>query len=139
MRRNTRKTEVAETPSMDPSVGEVPNTTENPRVFTNHPRECYSLTTLVAEVHAIAPEVTYEADNADVTNAALDVTFSGCDSRLISVLNLLRGDARIEHTISNTEEGLFYVSFYANAVTKDSRETYNLADALVVLGDVEGT
>lgn len=112
----------------------VPESTDRP-VLTNHPRNCWALDTLVAEVCEAEPEVKVDIDNSDVSNANLDVTFSGCSDTLISALNLVSGDPRIEHLMAGGEElaDAVYVSFYANAVTKDSREPFGVNDAVVIL------
>lgn len=141
-RKATRKTaqdirdEKAMTAQMDADAStEV--ATSLPR---NQARECYALTTLVAEVADLFPETRYVTDNYDVTNAALDVTFSECAPDLISLLNLVGGDERVVHAIAGGGdlEGSFYVSFSSVATIKDSRDPFNLIDALAVLNGEEG-
>lgn len=120
---------------MDDSIKEAREGTP----FTNAPRQCWAMKTLINEVHSLFPETPYEVSNIDGRNTALDVTFDLTvledvdHATMIALLTLfdLAEEPRIEQIISEDESIL--VSFKSNPRTQDSREPFGLVEAYAVL------
>lgn len=120
---------------MDPSASEA-------RVGTaaiNNSRVCYAAKTLTKELSALFPETPVQYSNYDGRNTALDVEFDLTvldepeRSDLRNLLDLLDADNRVEEVI--TDEDSVLVSFFSNARTQDSRDSFGLAEAWQELTD----
>lgn len=104
-------------------------------IHVNQQRPCYAAKTLVAEVTELFPETPFEYSNYDGRNTALDVSFDLTmldhedTASLIALLTLFDfgADPRINLVIE--EDEVVLVSFRPSARTKDSRESFGLADA----------
>lgn len=120
---------------MDPTTREV----KNPVVATNRQRNCFALDTLVKEVRALFPEVEWEADDYDGRNVAHAVTFNpnGTDpiDGLCDLLFLVESDNRVSYVTVGGVYTHVRVEFHHSARTQDNRESFDLADAWVVMGE----
>lgn len=134
-RKTTNVKKTSDPAPMDPTI---PETTQ-PVAASNHPRVAYALQTLVAEVHHLFPETPVEYSNVDGRNTALDATFdlTVLDSTdrqgFRDLLRLITSDERVAEVL--TDEDQVLVSIRSNPRTQDSRETFSLNDAWMVMHD----
>ena len=130
---------------MDPSIVE----NKTPVVVPNNQRVCWAIKTLCEEVWNLFPETPVEYSNHNLRNTALDVTFdlTALDAEadridLPNLLPLIKVDPRVADVIvSKDDEGFpeyVLVSMRNSARTQDNRESFGLAQALMVMGEDEG-
>lgn len=107
---------------------------------TNSERACYAAQTLADEVRSMFPETPVEYSNYNGRNTALDVSFdlTGMDeserSDLMPLLTMVEDtDLRVREVLA--EDGSVLVSFWPSPRTQDSRDSFGLADALMVLAE----
>lgn len=102
-------------------------------------RICWSLKTLVSEVHGLFPEMPVEFSNVDGRNTALDATFDltvldESDRSLFrDLLRLCTTDERVREVISDSDQVL--VGIKSNPRIQDSRDWFSLADAWLVMAE----
>lgn len=111
--------------------------TDNP-VTTNHQRAAWGVRTLIEEVHALFPETPYEVSGYNGRNVGLDVQFDftsldSQDRADACTLLILMGDTRVWQ--ADVEDGAALVQFNNNPRTYDSRESFGLADAYLILAE----
>lgn len=130
-----KKTAPSKTPApMDPEAVE----TATPTPMSNNQRVCYALETLVAEAQQSFPGLSVEYSAFDGRNTALAATFDLTSvhepepSMLRDGLGLVVGDPRVADVVA--DESAVTVTMHSNPRTQDSREPFNLADAMFVLG-----
>lgn len=134
-----KTTAKAEAPQpMDPSAPEGAATS----LPANHARVCYAIKTLVAEAHALFPEVPVEYSDYDGRNTALSVTFDltvldADKARFTDLIRTVAVDPRVDEVIVESDQIL--VGVRPGARTQDSRETFNLDSAWGILTDGEGS
>lgn len=113
---------------------------------TNSPRACYAIKTLVDEFRNLFPETATEYSNRDGRNTALSVTFDltslSEDARTDAtiLMNLLddpayNEDKRIDYVLIEDEHVL--VTMRSDSRTQDSRASFGLAEAMLVLSGEE--
>ena len=122
------------TTPMDPSARERAIGTQ----AQNHPRPCWAMKTLIAEVMDLFPETTYEESGYDGRNTALDVVFDvhECPD-LARLLECVRTDDRVVDVDYDQHGQMVLVAFRAQPRMQDSREPFGLADAWSILIDEE--
>lgn len=133
---STKASKAPEAPKpMDPAIRE-----EKVAVPTsNHQRVCWAVKTLVAEVLELFPETLNAFNDYDGRNTALSVSFdmTGLDAGgvydLTTVLNAVAGDERVAEVLVDEAGG--YVRMKSSPRTQDSRESFKLADVIMVLAE----
>lgn len=124
---------------MDPGAQE----TAAPTTTVHNPRVCYAAQTLAAEVEALFPETPVEYSNPNGRNVSLDVGFdlSMLDAsdtyNLIALLQFCKDDVRVADVIADTssDAAQVLVSFRNSALTQDSRVSFGLEDAWIVMAE----
>lgn len=118
---------------MDASIKELPEG----QMATNSHREAWALKTLVGEFSVLFPETPVEYSGIDGRNTALDASFDLTVLDEIDretarqLLYLTQADARVSSVIAEDDQVL--VSIRSNPRTQDSRETFGLTDAYLIL------
>jgi hypothetical protein len=116
--------------AMDPSIRE--QATPDPIVTAK--RDAYAVTTLVSEVMALFPEVTYETGSDSVRSVNTVVTFDDFESPdLHPLLSLVESDVRVKSVERDDHDPLIAVEFYPSLRTQDSRAPFGLAAAYDIL------
>lgn len=114
---------------MDASIRE----DAHPVAKTNHQRTCHAIKQLVEEVLDLFPETTMVYGDYDMRNTALSVEFTTEDAEdqrvLGDLLSLIIVDPRVESSDAEI------VKFKSNSRTQDLRDSFNLADAWLELGE----
>jgi len=133
MAENSGKSRDKTTP-MDPSARERVTGIQ----AQNHPRLCWAMKTLIAEVKDLFPETTYEESGYDGRNTALNVTFDvhECPD-LVRLLECVKTDDRVVDVVHDEQEQSVLVAFRAQPRMQDSREPFGLTDAWSILIDDE--
>lgn len=110
---------------------------DKPVPGVNRQRPCYALVTLVDEVVDLFPEVTSTYDGVDGRGAALQGVFDATDLEpevredFFFLLSSLENDPRVKDVV--VDGSTLILGFHSNPRTQDSREPFNLGDALLVL------
>jgi hypothetical protein len=132
-RTTSKKTEAKAPQPMDPGAPEV----RTPTASTNRRRDCWAIKTLVAEFLALFPETPYETDGYDGRNTALHAQFdlSVLDQperdTATALLELVETDERVAEVLA--EDDYVMVLMHSNPRTQDSRNSFGLGDAYLVL------
>lgn len=132
MAKSTPKKQAAPAP-MDASAREI----AQPVASGNTPRDCWAIKTLVAEFTDLFPETSHETSNRDGRNTALAVTFylgdliEDDENAATNLLGLIGSDERVAHVTADDSHVL--VEMRGNPRTQDSRESFGLADAYLVM------
>lgn len=131
--------EVEASAPMDPSIRE----DRRPTVAQNHPRECYAIRTLVAELTELFPETLVLAyTERDGRNTALAVSFDVLalsedvrePFRLLT--QLVENDHRVETVVE--EDDVVMVVMRSSLLTQDLRDRFGLREAYSVLSGTDG-
>lgn len=139
-KKTTRKTTPKPAPEkapepMDPAIREV----SEPQPVQTRKRNAYALETLRDEVLYLFPETqdAFDISGIDGRGVAHDITF---DLTVIpeedrdafaSLIHLVEGDLRVAQTLREGDQ--VYVSIVTDARHQDSRDTFGLNDAWMVL------
>jgi hypothetical protein len=112
--------------------------TSTPMAAMPNERNARALDTLISEVVALFPETTYEVGNRNGRGVALSVTFATHETDgLPALLSLVAGDARVLDVTYDEQEDSVLVHLWNRGRTQDLRDSFNLADAWLVLSDDE--
>lgn len=103
-------------------------------------RECYAMTTLLAEVRALFPETLYDIEGYTNWGVAMSVSFHTEGQPLLGdLLHAVEVDERVLSVTEGSDLGdpQVLVTFVASPHLQDSRESFRLAAAHAVLADTE--
>lgn len=125
---------------MDPNAREG----SNPGVSSTRPRACWAVKTLDAEVKHLFPETVTEFTEPDGRGVALSLNIdaSMLDGEdwlyMEALVSLLNDDERVAAVGTEPLDKRAFVQMRSNARTQDTRTSFNLNEAYLIMVDTEG-